>query len=151
MEDVLRELRKKEEILDTINELFLGTDARDWDRVRAVLAHEVHFDMKSMTGSPPAALESGEIVRSWEEGLRGLKAIHHQTGNFRVRIDGDSADASCYGTASHYRPNPSGRNTRTFVGSYDFHLARSDGRWRIDLFRFNLKYLDGNLQLDEEG
>ncbi len=40
-------------------------------------------------------------------------------------------------------------HTRVFVGSYDFGLRRQDGRWRIDRFRFNLKYLDGNLELEK--
>jgi hypothetical protein len=35
------------------------------------------------------------------------------------------------------------------VRSCDFQLARQDGRWRITSFRFNLKYLDGNLELEK--
>lgn len=136
-----------QEILDTINDLFVGTDDRDWDRVRAALAPQVLFDMKSLTGAEPATISAREIIAGWEEGLRPLKAVHHQTGNFRIRVDDDSADAFCYGIALHYLPNASGRNTRTFVGSYDFHLQRTGGRWRIDLFRFNMKYVDGNLAL----
>jgi len=73
----------------------------------------------------------------------------HQAGNFRVTVHDDTADAFCYGMASHYLPNPSGRNTRVFVGSYDFGLRRQDARWRIDRFRFNLKYVDGNLELEK--
>jgi hypothetical protein len=41
------------------------------------------------------------------------------------------------------------QNTRTFVGSYDFHLLRLESRWRIDSFRFNLQFLDGNLELEQ--
>ncbi len=74
--------------------------------------------------------------------------MHHQTGNFRVTLRGDSADPFCYGIAFHYRPNVSGQNTRTFVGSYDFHLVRSDGCWRIDRFRFHSNFVDGNLELE---
>jgi hypothetical protein len=36
------------------------------------------------------------------------------------------------------------------VGSYDFHLVRAGGAWRIDLFRFNAKFVDGNLELERE-
>ena len=157
MDDVVREhadivsmLRAKEEVLDAINELFVGTDAKEWDRVRAVLAPSVRFDMKSLTGAEPTTISSDEIVAGWEQGLRPIAAVHHQTGNFRVRLHGDEADAFCYGTATHYLPNPSGRNTRTFVGSYDFHLRREEGAWRIDLFRFHVKFIDGNLRLEEE-
>lgn len=78
-----------------------------------------------------------------------MQAIHHQAGNFRVTLRGDAADASCYAIAFHYRPNPSGRNTRTFVGSYDLGLRREGGRWRIDRFRFDAKFVDGNLELEK--
>lgn len=64
-------------------------------------------------------------------------------------MSGDRAEAFCHGTATHYRPTRSGRNVRTFVRSCDFQLARQDGRWRITSFRFNLKYLDGNLELEK--
>jgi hypothetical protein len=36
------------------------------------------------------------------------------------------------------------------VGSYDFHLTRIEGRWLIDSFRFNLKFLEGNPELERD-
>lgn len=152
MDDELRLLSETREILDVINDLFVGTDHRDWQRVARALAPRVDFDMKSLTGGEPSTLDSAEIIAGWREGLRPLKAVHHQTGNFRVRVKDAQADAFCYGIALHYLPNSSGRNTRTFVGSYDLHLRREDGGpWRIDGFRFNLKYIDGNLELEKGG
>ncbi len=148
MDDELRLLRETQEILDTINDLFIGTDDRDWEKVARALAPRVEFDMKSLTGAESSTRDSAEIIAGWREGLRPLKAVHHQTGNFRLRVERDQADAFCYGIALHYLPNTSGRNTRTFVGSYDLHLKRDGGPWRIDRFRFNLKYIDGNLELE---
>jgi hypothetical protein len=144
-------LLEKERIMDTVNDLFVGTDERDWGRVAGALAPRVHFDVRSMTGAAPETLEASAIIAGWTAGLRHLKAVHHQTGNFRVRVAGDGADVFCYALAAHYLPNRSGRNSRVFVGSYDLHLTRQAGAWRIDLFRFNLKYIDGNLDLENEG
>ena len=132
MEDELRLVRETREILDTINDLFVGTDDLDWNRVARALSPRVEFDMKSVTGAEPSTVDSVKIIAEWEEGLRPLKAVHHQTGNFRVRVDGYQADAFCYGIAFHYRPNASGRNTRTFVGSYDSHLRKDGGDWNPD-------------------
>jgi hypothetical protein len=148
MDDRLQTLVAKDLILDTITRLFVGTDQRDWGAVRACLAPRVHFDMTSLAGSAPADRTAEEIIAGWEEGLRPIEAVHHQAGNYRVEIDGERARAFCYGIALHYRRTRSGRNTRTFVGSYDFGLRELDGAWRIDAFRFNLKYLDGNLDLE---
>ena len=91
-----------------------------------------------------------DLLDAWDKGLKPLKALHHQAGNYIVAVGGDQADAFCYGIASHFLPTKSGRNTRTFVGSYDFHLIKKDGVWWIDRFKFNLKYIDGNPDLEKD-
>jgi SnoaL-like domain len=150
MDEALQYLVEKDAIIETITRLFVGTDDRDWEAVRACFTPRVLFDMSSMTGGAAAELDVGEIVDGWDRGLRHLKAIHHQAGNFRVTVNGDRADAFCYAIASHYLPNATGQNTRLFVGSYDFKMEKDGAAWRIRLFRFNLKYMDGNLQLEGE-
>ena len=150
MDETLRYLVEKDAIIDTITRLFIATDQRDWATVRSCFAPRVFFDVSSMTGNEPAETDAEEIVEGWDRGLRHLRAVHHQAGNFKVTLDGDRADAFCYGTASHYLPNASGEHTRLFVGSYDFHLEKDGAAWRIHRFRFNLKYMDGNLELEGE-
>jgi hypothetical protein len=146
----LQRLLEKERILDRINELFLATDERAWPRVRACFTDDVMFDMSSMTGTPAQLTSSDELVATWQVGLAQLDAIHHQAGNYRVDVVGERATAFCYGIASHYRKTKSGKNTRTFVGSYDLHLVVKDAEWRIDGFKFVLKYAEGNLELEKD-
>ena len=148
MEAEIQRLLDQDEVVRTINRLFVATDRRDWAAVREGFAPRVLFDMTSLAGGEPVERSPDEIAAGWEEGLRPLQAIHHQTGNHAVDMQGDEADAFCYGTAIHYLPNATGRDTRTFVGSYDFHLVMGDGRWRIDRFRFDLKFIDGNQDLE---
>lgn len=147
----LHTLLDKDAIADVVHQLFLGTDNRDWAMVRAALAPRLEVDMTSVAGGEPSRMDGAQLAAMWETGLQPIQAIHHQVGNLRIAVERDEAHASCYGTATHYRPTASGRNVRTFVGSYDFRLARMDGAWRITLFRFNLKYLDGNLHLETDG
>ncbi len=146
----LKTLADEHDIVNVINALFTGTDARDWPRVRRCFADEVVFDMTSLTGGAPATLTPKAITDGWDAGLAPLQAVHHQAGNHSVTVAGEAADATCYAIAYHYRPTESGRNTRVFVGSYDFHLVRAGGQWKIDLFRFNLKFIDGNPRLEQE-
>ena len=141
-------LLEKERIKEVVNQLFISTDNRDWDIVSQLFALEVAFDMTSLTGGEPVTLTPQEIVASWDQGLKPLKAIHHQTGNFIVRLNLNEAEVFCYGIASHYLPNKTNQNTRLFVGSYDFHLTKNDQRWQIDKLKFNLKYIDGNPELE---
>lgn len=143
----LQMLSDEHDVIKAINTLFIETDNRNWEAVKAVFADTVLFDMTSMVGGKPARLSAQNIVDAWDQGLKPLKTIHHQAGNYLVTINGLQAEAFCYGIASHYLPNLQNQNTRTFVGSYDFHLTRHGQRWTIDRFRFNLKYVDGNKDL----
>ncbi len=138
----------KDRIIDTVNRLFINTDKRDWTEVKALFASRVLFDMTSLAGGEPVVITPQEIVDGWDKGLKPLTAIHHQTGNYLVDIQVNGATAFCYGVAWHYLPNKTNRNTRTFVGSYDIHLQEDEGGWKIDRFRFNLKFIDGNKDLE---
>ncbi len=149
-DDEVKGFLEQGRIADVITALFVATDARDWERVRGCLAPRVTFDMTSLSGGSPSLKSAEEIAAGWEAGLRPIEAVHHQIGNLSIDWRGEEATASCYGIAYHYRHTRSGHNTRVFVGSYDFHLGERDGRWRIDLFRFNVKFVDGNLELEKE-
>jgi len=141
-------LSERQEVVDVVTRLFLATDARDWTGVEACFEDEVLFDMSSMGAGPAARVPARSIVEGWEAGLRSIREVHHQTGNHLVRIDVNRATAFCYGVAFHHLPNRSGRNTRIFVGSYDFELQKREGEWRIAAFRFRLKFRDGDLDLE---
>jgi hypothetical protein len=141
-------LLEKDKVKEIVNRLFISTDNRDWDPVSQLFAQEVLFDMTSMVGGKPVTLTPQEIVASWEKGLKPLKAIHHQAGNYIVHVNQKEAEVFCYGIASHYLPNKTNQNTRIFVGSYNFHLIKNGEVWQIDKFKFNLKYIDGNLKLE---
>ena len=143
-------LLHKDRIIDRINELFVATDQKAWARVADCFTAEAMLDMHSLGGQPPQRLPATAIAAGWEKGLAMLEAVHHQAGNYRVDLHGDEATAFCYGVAFHYRRTTSGRNTRMFVGSYDFHLVLREGDWRIDSFKFNAKFVDGNMNLETD-
>jgi hypothetical protein len=136
---------ERERIVNLVNDLFIAVDNRDWEAARQAFAPEVRFDMTSLAGGEPAVLPREQIIAGWEEGLRPMRAIHHQAGNYRVRVRGDKADAFCYATAFHLLPEGTPARGRMFVGSYDYTLERRDGRWQISGFRFNCKFVDPTL------
>jgi hypothetical protein len=143
-------LFEKDKITELINNLFIFTDKCDWNNVQKCFAEKVYFDMTSMGAESAVVLSPGQITDMWDDGLKNLEAVHHQTGNLKIDISDEKAVAFCYGTASHFKKTTSGKNTRTFVGSYNFHLTKSNDDWRIDSFKFNLKYVDGNLNLETD-
>lgn len=147
-EDALRVLLEKDAICATLNRLFRSTDEGRWEDVETCFAPTVLLDMTSLAGGEPRSMSPREIASEWRAGLEPLDAVHHQAGNFEVDVFGDSADAFCYGMASHYRAEAGGHEVRTFVGTYDFHLRKARGCWRIDRLRFNLKYVDDRRVLE---
>jgi SnoaL-like domain len=137
-------------VAQVINTLFVSTDRRDWARVRGCFAPRVAFDMSSLGGGPEEQVSADQIAAGWEAGLKPIDSVHHQIGNMSIAVTGTEATASCYGIAYHYRRATSGRNTRLFVGTYDIRLQLQDATWRIDRFRFNLRFIDGNTELERE-
>lgn len=135
-------------VIEAIDALFIATDEKNWEGVKACFTKNVRFDMSSAGGGPERERPAEEIADEWARNLAGLQAIHHQAGNYRVRLLGTRAEASCYGIAYHYLPKASGRSTRVFVGSYDFELVRDAERFRISAFRYNLKFIEGNRELE---
>jgi len=140
-------IQEKDEITSSITELFIATDLRDWPRLEACFTDKVQFDMTSV-GGPHAEVTPQDISKGWDEGLKALKAVHHQIGNLRVAVQGKKAKASCYGIAYHYLPNPTGQNTRIFVGDYDMELQKDDTGWKISALTFKCKFIDGNADLE---
>ena len=149
MDEQINTLIEKDKIIDRLNNLFIKTDNRDWPGVKNCFNEKVHFDMTSMGAEKAEILKPEQITQGWEEGLKSLEAIHHQIGNYLVEFDDDGATAFCYGIASHYKKTASGNNSRTFVGNYNFHLVKREMDWKIDSFKFNLKYIDGNINLED--
>ena len=128
---------------DTVKRLFIATDKKDWIEIQRLFTAQVHFDMSSLTGEAPTVLPSTSITDTWKKGLTPVEAVHHQAGNFLTEVTGDGATVFCYGMATHYK-NPAFRKKTLvwFVGSYDFHLSKDSGAWRIDSIRFNKKYVE---------
>jgi hypothetical protein len=142
-------LIERNHVIDRVNKLFIATDNRDWTRVKECFTDSVLFDMTSLAGGGPSMVSSQDIVDAWDTGLKALKAVHHQSGNFVIEINDKEADVFCYGIATHYLPNKTNQNVSTFVGSYDFHMVLHGADWKIDRFKYNLKYIDGNVDLEK--
>lgn len=141
MNDDLNYLFSRTRIVETIN--------RYWDTVKNGFISSALFHMSSMGVGPRKEVVRDDIIGMWDEGLKRLQVIHHQVGNFLVRVDGTEANAFCYVIASHYLTNDTGINTRTFVGSYDIGLIFSGDNWVVDKFRFKLTYIGGNRDLEQ--
>jgi hypothetical protein len=141
-------LTERERVIEAVTTLFINIDNRDWDAVRSCFTEKVLFNT-TLTDGDPEVLSRDLIIRDWQEGLECYEALHHQIGNFLVKLNDREAKVFCYGMAYHYLPNRSNRNTKLFVGSYDLDLVLQETGWKITTFTFNSKFVAGNLKLGE--
>jgi hypothetical protein len=145
------ELKSKREIvIELVNKLFVYTDSRQWSLLeKEVFKDEVDFDMSSMGAGAPKKMKAKEISDMWTKGFEGIDHVHHQAGNFIVDFHSDGVEATifCYAVATHFKQSAKNGKTRDFVGSYNLHASFTDLGWRIDSFKYNVKYVNGNADL----
>lgn len=140
---------KRDEVIEVANKLFIYTDHQQWDNLLSeVFTKEVDFDMGSLNGSQPQKVKATDICSAWKIGFEGVDALHHQSGNYLVRFNADEIEAEvyCYATASHYKQAATQGKTREFVGSYNLHMVLTDEGWRLSTFKYNLKFVTGNVE-----
>jgi hypothetical protein len=143
------ETNYRREIYETITNFFVVVDNKDWDIVSEIFSDTVLLDYTSMAGGEPAYLPAEQIIDTWKGFLPGFDHTHHQLGNYIIQIDENKGYVFCYGTATHYLKNDTGENVWTVVGSYDLEVELFSEVWQITKLKFNLKYVDGNLNLPQ--
>lgn len=135
----------KDDIIKTITEMFIATDERNWDHLRALFCDKVVMDYSSFSGGEPDELTPEQILDSWKTVIPNFKSTHHQIGNIViVRSTHDIAEVYCYVTATHLSEKDQSENLWVVYGSYDFELHKSQDKWYISKMRFNYKFSDGN-------
>jgi len=138
---------RRDQIIEVVNRLFIYTDDQEWKKLQAeVFTETVDFDMTSL-GGEASQKTAKSICVDWEAGFKDLDAVNHLAGNFLVDVNEDEATVFCYATATHFKEAATQGKTRAFVGSYDLHLIQTEEGWRIDRFKYNLKYAEGNMEL----
>lgn len=142
-------LSDKLELTELSNKLFMHTDARAWQQLLdEVFTENIWFDATSLGAGEPKLLIAKAVCDMWQQGFAGLDAIHHQGGQYVITINGDTADIYGYAVAFHFKQDAVKGNTRTFVGSYDLKAERTIKGWRLNQFKYNLKFIDGNKTLE---
>ena len=138
---------EREQIVEVVNKLFIYTDYQKWDKLlNEVFTGNILFDMSSL-GQEIKTIPAKEVCEIWQKGFEGLDSVNHLAGNYLVTINGETADVFAYATATHYKNSAIQGKTREFTGSYDLHLTKVLQGWRIDVFKYNLKFMNGNLEL----
>ena len=139
----------KIELSELANKLFMYCDAQQWQRLLdEVFVPFIWFDMSSVGANKPQKMEAKDVCKMWSDGFIGLDAVHHQAGHYLINVSGDKADIFGYAVATHYKKAAIKETTRSFVGSYDLKAELTAKGWRLSQFKYNLKYIGGNISLE---
>ena len=138
------------EVEDQVVRMFVATDERDWAALESCFMDPFVLDMSSMVGGGPVTMSPQQVASAWAEGFKPLTHVHHQIGNLRTHLATGTATVRCYGIALHHRSGIANEaRSRRFVGTYEIGLKATAGGWRIYRLLFNLKFVDGNLELEK--
>jgi hypothetical protein len=144
-----RLIADKLELTELANKLFMYTDSRDWDKLlEEVFTEDVWFDMSSAEAGNASSVPAKTICEMWKQGFSEIDSVHHQAGHYLITVDEDHANIYAYSVATHYKKLARNGNTRTFTGSYELGAARTVSGWRLNSFKYNLKFLEGNIQFN---
>ncbi|UKJ08633.1 nuclear transport factor 2 family protein [Solitalea lacus] len=139
---------EREQLIELSNKLFIYTDYKEWQKLLdEVFSETVHFDMSTLGAGKATDILAKDLCELWNRGFEGIDAVHHQSGNFLVTITGDQAEIYCYAIATHFKEAAKEGKVREFIGSYNLGAIKSPKGWRLNSFRYNLKYINGNIEL----
>jgi hypothetical protein len=118
-------------------------DLGDWKLYRSCFADRIQVDFERLTGNPEIHVDADLWTRFAEIILTPVRR-HHQYSNFSVTIDGDTADATIYMLARHWKPTDTGAAEYTQNGWYENSFARLNGQWKITRLVHKYQWITGN-------
>src|ERR1700689_1470184 len=119
-DSTITELEDRLAILELIGRLALTIDGKDWNAMGQLFTDTVYHDRTSLTGGEPTTLPVAEFVEGWRQTLQGLDAVHHQTPNHVISVDGDEATCAANMRGLHVLANASGGPRWAGGGRHDY-------------------------------
>lgn len=138
MDEELRRLVDRQQIVDVTLAYTYALDAKDWDALDDVFTVDA-------TAYLTEELDGREAIKGRvRRALESLDLSQHMVANHDVRIDGDSAVCRCYLQAQHVREAAPGPPNFIVAGRYDDRFVRTSVGWRIVRRELTIMWTEGN-------
>lgn len=132
------DLRARSEIVDVLAEFCERVDEYDIAGLARVFTADCITDYGPGRGGPVHGRDA--VLARIARGQSEFRRTHHQLGQSRVQVDGDSARAVTYVTASHEHRD--GARSRVHLRYLDT-LRRTEHGWRISERRAQATVVEG--------
>nr|WP_269327573.1 nuclear transport factor 2 family protein [Kineosporia mesophila] len=139
LEARIQRLEDRAAIVDVVISYATAIDRRDWNTWSSLFTDQVHVDF-SEAGMPAADFPREQFVGFARQGLDIWPATQHLSPNHQVVINGD--EAVCY--SAMYAQHHTEQGDYVMRGSYDNHLVRTAGGWKIARLVQHLSWLEGD-------
>jgi SnoaL-like protein len=144
---VVRELRDRAEIVDTLYRFGLGQDRKDPDLLGSAFTWDAELDFRPAAANwgsrPPLMIGRDTITTTILAMFAGRVDTTHQVANPRVAIDGDTARLTALVEVQHLLT----ADQSTFAllkNPYDVDLVRDGDRWLIRRMRIDNAWFIGD-------
>lgn len=134
------------ELEQLITEVFMATDAHEWETLKKCFTTPFTLDYESMSDQPPSKLTPNQLVESWSNLMPGFDSTHHQIGNIVITKVDSGFHVTCYGTATHYIQDATPQ-TWSVYGTYEFDICAENQVLQIERMKFRYKFQTGNTNL----
>ena len=119
-------LEDRNAVQAVVIDIAAGVDRHDVALLRASIWPDAHIDM----GGPDAV--TGEAFASaLAPPPKPARGRMHLTGNYRIRLEGDRAEAESHVLSCQEAAGADGDETRVRAGRYLDHFERRDGVWKL--------------------
>jgi SnoaL-like domain len=146
MDDAVRQIIDRCEIIDLSTRYCTALDTRDWDLLRSCFTPGSTADF-----GPWGHAEGVEaIVAAARPVMEGMDATQHLVANHTVAIDGDRASMRCVLVAEHLLVGSAAGTVSTTRGVYEDSLVRSELGWRIAHRTLVVTWREGNTGIFDE-
>ncbi|WP_157217011.1 nuclear transport factor 2 family protein [Flavisphingomonas formosensis] len=109
-------------------------DAKDFDRLTEVFAHDAVQDYRSNLGPDGLMQGTGPLIAGAKTHMgegSNCGATHHNVMNFRIHVSGDTATAKVHYYAVHVGARKYEGAIYSMWGEYDDQLVRTPQGWRV--------------------
>jgi hypothetical protein len=146
MDDALRRLLDRQEIVDVTVSYCRALDTCDWELLAGCFTEEGELDVG------PWGIHQGRqaIVALCSALFPGFDCTQHVVSNHAIEITGDTATSTCDLVAEHLLRSFAGDDQTATRGLYRDQLVRATDGWQIAHRRLGISWREGNIALFEE-
>jgi len=142
MEQLVKQMIEKQDVIHAVNEIFITMDRFDWDGFLKCFADEVEDDYTSLFKGGPNRVKHADVLERWKY-LKKFSALYHSLSNHRVTVCGDEADCYSYVYSLHVFTGNGKNDIWKVIGFYDHHLVRTGEGWKMDKMKFTAVSVTG--------